>query len=142
MTDIIDQQPAITLFLGLGLILLVLCVIITWTTRISFRINKVEPPGSKPLFAIAFLQIILGITTLLTVKYINDEPFLSIGCALAMTLLSGLVLIKWRLKKNWKQALYLWAVAAVLQLAALPVVAAILLVILFAILYWLYPPQY
>ena len=36
--------PVLTLFLGLGCILLALCGLITWTTRISFRLGKVTPP--------------------------------------------------------------------------------------------------
>jgi len=142
MTDILDQQPVIALLLGLGLILLVLCVIIFWTTRISFLINKLEPPSSKLLFAAAVLQILLGVITLLTVRAIKNEPLISIASGLAMTLLSGLFLIKWMLKKDWKQALRLWAVAAALQLAALPVGSAVMLVILVMILIWIYPPQY
>ena len=39
---------------------------------------------------------------------------------MAATLLAGLFVIKWMLKRDWKQALHLWAVAAALQLAALP----------------------
>jgi len=142
MIGILDQQPVITLFLGLGLIFLVLCVIISWTTRISFRINKLEPPSSKLLFATSFLQILLGVITLLTVKTIKIEPLISICSGLVITLLSGLILIKWMLKKNWKHALRLWAVAAALQLVALPVGTVVMLVILVMILNWIYPPQY
>ena len=142
MTNIFDQQPVIALFLGLGLILLGLCVIISWTTRISFRINKLEPPGSKHLFAAAFLQILLGVITLMIVRTIKNEALISIGSGLAITLLSGLFIIKWMLKQDWKQALRLWAVAAALQLVALPVGSVVMLVILVMILNWIYPPQY
>ena len=140
--NIPDQQPAIVLFLGLGLILLVLCVIISWTTRISFRINQLEPPGSQPLFAAAILQILLGVITLMIVRTIKNEPLISIGSGLAITLLSELFVIKWMLKKSWKQALRLWAVAAALQLVALPVGSVVMLLILMMILNWIYPPQY
>jgi len=140
--NIPDQQPAIVLFLGLGLILLVLCVIISWTTRISFRINKLELPGSKPLFAASFLQILLGVIILMIVRTIKNEPLISIGSGLVITLLSGLFVIKWMLKKSWKQALRLWAVAAALQLVALPVGSVVMLLILVMILNWIYPPQY
>jgi hypothetical protein len=140
--NIIVQQPAITLLLGLGLILLVFCVIIAWTIRISFRINKLASPGSKNLFAAAFLQILLGVITLLTVRVIKDAPLISIGSGLAIILLSGLFLIKWMLKKDWKHALRLWAVAALMQLLALPAGSVAMLVILVMILNWIYPPQY
>jgi hypothetical protein len=140
--DILDQQPVIALFLGLGLILLVLCMIISWTTHISFRINKLDPPGSQPLFAAAFLQILLGVITLLIVRAIKNEPLISISSGLALTLLSELFVIKWMLKKSWKQALRLWAVAAALQLVALPVSSALMLVILVMVLTWIYPPQF
>lgn len=141
-TDIFDQQPAIALFLGLGLILFVLCVITAWTIRISFRINKLEPPGAKLLYSAAFLQILVGVIILMIVRTIKNEPLISIGSGLAMTLLSGLFIIKWMLKQDWKQALRLWAVAAALQLVALPVGSVVMLVILVMILNWLYPPQY
>jgi hypothetical protein len=140
--NIPDQQPAIVLFLGLGLILLVLCVIISWTTRISFRFNQLEPPGSQLLFAAAFLQILLGVITLMIVRTIKNEPLISIGSGLAITLLSELFVIKWMLKKSWKQALRLWAVAAALQLVALPVGSVVMLLILVMVLNWIYPPQY
>ena len=142
MTNFLDQQPVIALFFGLGLIFLVQCVMIAWTIRFSFRINKLEPPGAKLLFAAAFLQIMLGVITLLTVRAITNEPLLSISSGLAITLLSGLFLIKWMLKKSWKQALRLWAGAAALQLVTLPVGSVVMLVILVMFLIWIYPPQY
>jgi hypothetical protein len=142
MTDILDQRPAIVLFFGLGLILLALCVIISWTTRISFRINKLEPPGSQPQFAAAFLQIMLGVITLMIVRTIKNEPLISIGSGLAITLLSELFVIKWMFKKTWKQALRLWAAAAALQLVTLPVGSVVMLLILVTILNRIYPPQY
>jgi len=56
-------NSAMLLFLGLGFILFVLGVILAWTTRISFRLRKVQPPKVLLLFASAFFQILLGVGT-------------------------------------------------------------------------------
>jgi hypothetical protein len=137
--------PVIILFLGLGFILLILCGIITWTIRISLRLNKVDIPKLKFLFSIAFLQILLGVITifiLFIVGPITDEPFIAIGTGSGITLLSGILFIKLILKNGWKQSLRVWAIAVAMQLVLVPVCSVVMSVALVMFLLLVYPPQY
>ena len=111
------------------------------TIWISFRLRKVEPPKFKFLFAIAFLQILLGILTIYVVDAVNDEPSLYIGTGLGITILSGLLFIKMFLKNDWKQSLRIWAIAAIMQLVFVPVCSVVMLLGLFIIGFMLHPPQ-
>ncbi len=127
--------------IGLVSIPLVLWGIISLTIWISFRLRKVEPPKFKFLFAIAFLQILLGILTIYVVDAINDEPSLYIGTGLGITILSGLLFIKMFLKNDWKQSLRTWAIASVMQLVLLPVCSAVMLLGWFVFYFINHPPQ-
>ncbi len=137
----IPTLPVITLFLGLGFILLILCGITTWTTWVSFRVNKMVIPKLKFLFTIAFLQILLGVMTVWIVKAIQDEPFIAIGTGLIIMLLSGLFFIKWILKNPWKLSLRVWAMAALMQVVLVPVCSVFMSVIGVWFLWRLFPPQ-
>ncbi len=137
----IPTLPVITLFLGLGFILLILCGITTWTTWVSFRVNKMVTPKLKFLFTIAFLQILLGVMTVWIVKAIQDEPFIAIGTGLIIMLLSGLFFIKWILKNPWKLSLRVWAMAALMQVVLVPVCSVFMSVIGVWFLWRLFPPQ-
>jgi hypothetical protein len=121
--------------------LVLLWGVISLTIWISFRLRKVEPPKFKFLFAIAFLQILLGILTIYVVDAINDEPSLYIGTGLGITILSGLLFIKMFLKNDWKQSLRIWAIAAIMQLVFVPVCSVVMLYGFFIIGFMLHPPQ-
>jgi hypothetical protein len=84
---------SISMFLGFGIILLILWGIMTGITWISLRLAKVEHPKWRFLFAIAFLQILLGGLTLFVVRAIKIDPFLDVGTGLGMTCLSSLFFI-------------------------------------------------
>jgi len=131
---------AITMCLGLGFILLILCGIITLTTWISFRLRKVESPKLKFLVAIAFLQILLGGLTVFVVKAINDDPFLCFGTGLGVIFLSGLFFIRLIFKYGWKQSLHIWAIAAGMQLVLVPVCSVVMVGGLVGLIFTLYPP--
>ena len=137
----IPTLPVITLFLGLGFILLILCGITTWTTGVSFRVNKMVTPKLKFLFTIAFLQILLGVMTVWIVKAIQDEPFIAIGTGLIIMFLSGLFFIKWILKNPWKLSLRVWAIAVLMQVVLVPVCSVFMSVIGVWFLWRLFPPQ-
>ncbi len=93
------------------------------------------------LFSVAFLQIVLGIGTVLGVKAFNDDPLLCLGTGLGILLVSGLFWIKLLLKTSWKQALRVWAVAAGIQLVAVPVSAGVLVAGWIMVTFLLFPPQ-
>jgi hypothetical protein len=135
-------QPAITLFLGLGFVLLAIGGIITETIWKSLHIKKVDVPKLRLLLAIAFLQILLGVMTVFVVKGIKDDPFIAIGTGCGITILSGLFFLKLILKNSWKQSLGVWALASVMQLVLVPICSTVLLVGWVMALHWLYPPQY
>lgn len=137
----IPTLPVITLFLGLGFILLILCGITTWTTWVSFRVNKMVTPKLKFLFTIAFLQILLGVMTVWIAKAIKDEPLFAIGTGLIIMFLSGLFFIKWILKNPWKLSLRVWAMAALMQVVLVPVCSVFMSVIGVWFLWRLFPPQ-
>lgn len=131
-------------FSAIGLVsipLVLLWGVISLTIWISFRLRKVEPPKFKFLFAIAFLQILLGILTIYVVDAVNDEPSLYIGTGLGITILSGLLFIKMFLKNDWKQSLRIWAIAAIMQLVFVPVCSVVMLLGFFIIGFMLHPPQ-
>lgn len=131
-------------FSAIGLVsipLVLLWGVISLTIWISFRLRKVEPPKFKFLFAIAFLQILLGILTIYVVDAINDEPSLYIGTGLGITILSGLLFIKIFLKNDWKQSLRIWAIAAIMQLVFVPVCSVVMLLGFFIVGFMLHPPQ-
>jgi hypothetical protein len=129
------------MFLALGSILLILFGIIPWTTRISLRLNKVDTPKLKFLFAIAFLQILLGIMAVFIVKAIKNELFIAIGGGSGITFLSGLFFIKLILKNGWRQSLRVWGIAAAMQLVLLPICSAVLLVVFVSLIFLLFPPM-
>jgi hypothetical protein len=132
---------SITILIGLLFTLLVLCGIIAWTNRISFRLRKVELPKWRLLFAFAFLQILLGVLTIFVVRAIKNDPFLDIGSGLGVAILSGLVFIKMILKTGWKQALRVWVIAAGMQLVLVPVCSTAMLVVWVMLSFLLFPPQ-
>jgi hypothetical protein len=134
-------DPFLFLVVGLVSIPLVLWGIIALTIRISFRLRKVESPKLKFIFAIAFLQTLLGILTLYVVEAIKYEPFLIIGTSLGITILSGLLFIKMFLKNDWKQSLRIWAIAAVMQMVFVPVCSGVMLLGWFVFYFMNHPPQ-
>jgi hypothetical protein len=139
--DRILAYPVLVMFLGLGFVLLILCVVIAWTTRISFRLAKQGPPGSGTLFAVAFLQVLLGVLAVLALKTIKTVPVI-FASGLGMMILSGLFLQKWLIKVGWRQCLRTWGIAAALQLVIVPVASLVLVMGLVSLLLLLYPPQY
>lgn len=132
--------PVIVLLLGSGVILFILCGIITLTIRISIRLNKLEPPKLRFLFSIAFLQLLLGGLTVYALRTVNDDPYIDLGIGLGITFLSGLFLIKLILKNGWRRSLHIWAIAAAIQLVLVPICSAILMVGWLMLLFLLYPP--
>ncbi len=134
-------DPTIYLVIGLAFIVLVLWGIIAWTTRISFRLRKVEVPKSRFLFVVTLLQILVGGLTFYGFEVIKDGPTLNMGIALGITILSGLLFRKMILKNNWKQTLGGWAIAALLQLVLLPVSLVIMLFVWVMLLFIIHPPQ-
>jgi hypothetical protein len=134
--------PVLALFFGLGCILLVICGVMTWTTRISFRLGKVEPPKLKFLVAVAFLQVLLGVLTVFALKAVKDDPVIDLGIGLGMIFLSGLFLQKLIIKTGWRQCLRIWCIATLIQLVLVPVCSLFLLVGLYLLLLLLYPPQF
>jgi hypothetical protein len=136
------QLPVIIFFLGLVVILLILCGVLAWITRISFRLNKVDAPNTKSLFAISFLQILTGVITVLVIRAIKDDPLIALGAGLVIMLVSGIFLMKLILKIGWKQSLRIWSIAAAVQLVLAPVCSVVMAMAWVMILLWLYPPQY
>jgi hypothetical protein len=139
--DRILVYPVLVMFLGLGFVLLILCVVIAWTTRISFRLAKQQPPGSGTLFTVAFLQVLLGVLAILALKTIKTVPVI-FASGLGMIILSGLFLQKWLIKAGWRHSLRTWGIAAALQLVIVPVASLVLVMGLVSLLLLLYPPQY
>jgi len=137
-----QTDSVIVLLLGLGFILLVIGGIITWTTRISIRLNKVEAPKKRLLFAIAFLQVLLGGLTVIAARAIYNDPFIDLGTGLVFTLLSGLFFIKLLLKNGWRRCLRIWIIAATLQLVLVPICAGIVAVGWTMFVLLLFPPQF
>jgi len=137
-----QTDSVIVLLLGLGFILLVIGGIISWTTRISIRLNKVEAPKIRVLFAIAFLQVLLGGLTVIAARAIYNDPFIDLGTGLGMTFLSGLIFIKLLLKNGWRRSLGIWVIAAAMQLVLVPICSGIMVVGWLRFLLLLYPPQF
>jgi hypothetical protein len=135
-------QTEIIPLLFVGFILFVLWGIIYGTTRIGFRLGKVGPPKMRYLFAIAFLQLLLGVLTIIAVRAIDNNPVLDIGTGLGVTFLSGLLLLKLMLKNRWKESLRVWAIAAAMQLVLLPICAYVMAFGLIVLMFWLHPPQF
>jgi hypothetical protein len=127
--------------IGFVSIPLVLMGIMALTTRVSFRLCKTKPPKLKFMVAVAFLQILLLVLTLYVVELIKYEPFLMIGAALGITILSNLIFIKMFLKNGWKQSLGIWAIAGVMQMAFLPVCSGVMLMGWFAFNFMNHTPQ-
>ena len=136
------NHPVIVLFLGLGLILFVLCGVIAWTIRISSRLSKAEPPRIWLLFAIAFLQVLLGGLTVFFIRDFSYDSFVVFGTSLGVIILSGLFFIKLILKNGWRRSLRVWAIAAAMQLVLVPICAVVLAVGWVMLLFWLHPPQF
>jgi hypothetical protein len=134
--------PVIVLLLGLAFMFLILCGVVTLTTRMSIRLAKVELPKLRTLFAIAFLQTLLGGLTVFILRAINNDPLIDIGIGLGMIFLSGLFLIKLILKYGWKQCLRVWGITTVLQLIILPACSVIMVIGWVMIFLRLYPPQF
>jgi hypothetical protein len=135
-------DSSITLFIGLGFILLVVCGILACTIWTSIRLCKVEPPKLKFLFAMVFLQILLGGLTVFGVKSIKNDPLIDIGTGVGITFLSGILFIKLILKNGWKKSLRVWAVATGMQLVFVPVCSMVMAVGWVRLLLLLYPPQF
>jgi type IV secretory pathway TrbD component len=93
------------------------------------------------MFAISFLQILLGILTIYVIELIKYEPFLVFGTALGITILSGLLFIKIFLKNDWKQSLRIWVIAAVMQMVFVPVCSMVMLLGWFVFYFMNHPPQ-
>jgi hypothetical protein len=129
-----------TLIIGTGIMLLVLCGMIAWTTRTGFRRRKLEAPKFGVLFLVAFLQVLLGGLTIFSARAFSDNPWLCIGTGLGILILAGLIFIKTILKQGWKDSLRVWAVAGGMQLVLVPLCAGILVVGLLMLTFSLYPP--
>jgi len=141
MSQLIPDS-SITLFLGLGFILLVICGILACTIWTSIRMCKVQPPKFILLFTMAFVQILLGGLTVFYVKSIMNDPFIDIGSGLGIMFLSGILLIKLILKNSWKKTLRVWAVATGMQLVFVPVCSVLMATGWLRLLLLLYPPQF
>jgi hypothetical protein len=134
-----DPFPFYTV--GLVSIPLVLWGIMALTIRIGFRFGKLEPPKLRFIFAIAFLQTLLGILTIYVVERIKYDPFLIIGASLGVIILSDLLFIKMFLKNDWKRSLRIWAITVVMQLVLLPACSAVMLLGWFVFYFMNHPPQ-
>jgi len=134
--------PTVLLFLALGLILLVLCVLMVWAARVSFRLNKEEPPKMRLLLLISLFQVLLGAATVLLLREARNDPALDLGGGLGIALLSGLFFMKWILRIDWKSSLRLWVVAFAIQLVLVPVCSAVMLLGVTMVFYTLFPPQF
>jgi hypothetical protein len=132
---------SIFVWIGLGLLFLVLVGTMTWTTWISCRLRKVNAPKLRFLLAGAVLQILLGGLAVFLVRTIKNDPAISIGTGLGISILSGLFFIKVNLKLGWKQSLRIWRISAGLQLVLVPVCSTILTVGWLMLTFTLFPPQ-
>jgi hypothetical protein len=140
MSDFLSS-PAIILLLSLGSILFVLCWIVTWTTRISIRLNKAEPPKLRFLFLIAFIQVMLGGFTALALGAITNNSLIDIGTGLGVAILSGLFFMKLIFRAGWGLPLRVWAVAVAMQLVLMPICSGIMIFGWVRFLATLFPPQ-
>jgi len=132
----------VSIFISLGVILLLLCGIITWTYKLSIRINKVESSKFGILFGIAFVQILLGVIVTAVLRAMKAEPLPGIGAGIGTVVLFGIPILKLSLHRNWKQTIQLWGIAGVMQLVLIPICLLILSVVFFLLLYWIYPPVF
>ncbi|MGV8026630.1 MAG: hypothetical protein AB2L18_08740 [Anaerolineaceae bacterium] len=136
-------NPTVFRQLGLGLILLILWGIITLTLRIGFRLGKVDKPKLKVLFAIGFLQTLLGAATLFIIEKIEEKGnYIALLSGLGMVFLSGLLLIKITIKHHWQKTLHIWAIATGMQLVLIPVCSIVMWVCFVIVGVILYPPQF
>jgi hypothetical protein len=134
--------PLVFIPIVLGIILIILCGLITLTLRLSIRLNKAESPGRKTLILVAFLQILAGTIVVAVLRVMKIGPFAGIGVGMAAAIMTGILGMKWFLHGSWKQTLRLWGVAAAMQLVLMPVCLAVLLLIFMALSFWIYPPIY
>ena len=128
----IDPAHYAIFFVGVGGIMF----LITLTYLFSFLVLKIDRPKFKWLILIAFLQVLLGTLTFITIIILEDYSF-NMGpvflFALAVMLLSGLFLVKLLLNYSWKQTLSIWAVAGGIQVVVGPICSLILAFISFLI---------
>ena len=128
----IDPAHYAIFFVGVGGIMF----LITLTYLFSFLVLKIDRPKFKWLILIAFLQVLLGTLTFITIIILEDYSF-NMGIvflfALAVMLLSGLFLGKLLLNYSWKQTLSIWAVAGGIQVVVGPICSLILAFISFLI---------
>ncbi len=134
--------PLVFVFIGLSIILILLCGIFTWTYKVSIRITKVESPKLGRLFGSAFAQILLGVIVTAVLRAMKFEPFTGIASGIGTVILSGIPALKLFVRRNWKQTLQLWGVAVGMQIVLLPICSLILSVAFVQLLLWLYPPIY
>jgi hypothetical protein len=134
--------PLVSIFISLGVILMLLCGIIAWTYKLSIRINKFEDPKFGILFGIAFVQTLLGVIVTAILRAMKFEPFAGLGAGIGTVVLSGILILKLSLQYNWKQTLQLWGIAGVMQLVLIPICLLMLSVVFFLLLYWIYPPVF
>jgi len=135
-------SPSVSIYISLSIILLLLCGIITWTYKVSIRINKVESPKFGILFGAAFGQILLGVIVTAVLRAMKFEPVVGIVAGIGTVILSGILILKLSLHRNWKQTLQLWGVAGAMQLVLVPICLGLLFVVFTLLLTWIYPPIY
>jgi hypothetical protein len=134
--------PLASILIGTCIILVLLSGIITWTIRISLRLNQLEIPKLHILIGTAFIQTLVEVVVTAILRAMKFGPITGIGIGIGSAILSGILVMKLVLQKSWKQTLWLWGIAAALQLVLIPIGLAVLLVLFTLLLYGIYPPVY
>ncbi len=135
-------DASIVMLTGFGVIFLILCGIMAWILRRSHRLGKLDAPRARLRFLVAFLQIVLGIGTILVLREFEISPTNSILSGAGVAFASGLLFIKFLFKYEWKPALRIWAIATGLNVLIVPVCAGVLLISWIMVCFILFPPQF
>ena len=137
-----SQLPdsAILLLLVFLVILLILCAIIAWTIRVSFRLRKLVSPRFRMLFVVGFLQVFWGMLILWIIREINYNAVLAIGSGAGLAILTGLFSMKWFFKFGWKKTLGIWSIATGLQIVIVPILVWVMLIGWAMLAYLIDPP--
>jgi hypothetical protein len=134
--------PLVFVLISLTIILLLLCGILAWTYRMSIRINKLDGFKFGIRFGVAFVQILLGVVITAVLRALKFEPNTGIAVGIGTAILVGMPALKLFVRLDWKPTLRLWGVAAVMQLALIPICSLILAIVFIMLLLWLYPPVF
>jgi len=133
-------SPTDSLVIGIVIILIILGYLISLFTRASLFITNRTLSGRKPIYMLAYSQVLLGAMVVLVLWELNAGAPAADLTGIGVTLLSGFPLMHWFFKKSWKETLPLWGVAAGFEVVLFPICLVILLIILLAILGRIYVP--